>query len=301
MWTYPVLHTHHASPCALTGYQASPAYFASPTAARLIASHLASANAELKLLFFSRDPITRFISRLVGNRVIEHHLTCSAFVRQCRNQAAACVASEPGVAGVGKHCCLTATNPGSGTLYESSGTHSWALDDPLSHGAYVDVLEALWRPNFPLGSKLLVMPSEMFLPRPAGNVPASTANLAYQRIAAFLGLSQWTDASLAARPSLMSHVGTHHADTYEQAVAHNAKWVCSDSDVRWLSETYAQGNAALATLFAESDKLLVKAHPELPQVAWPLPGYLRGELHQNTSTIVRELRTSNFPSEADDE
>ena len=62
----------------------------------------------------------------------------------------------------------------------------------------------------------------------------------------------------------------------------------TQANLSWLAVVYAPGNADLAALFEESDRLLLEAHPELPALEWPLPSYMTGE-PQNLESVTFEL------------
>ena len=261
-------------PCSgMIAGEASPQYFSSATAATLIARNMPN----VLLLFFSRDPVQRFISRLVGNRYhqpgrLALPTSCAALIREGHKGIESCtvasrVASRSEAAGVSGpaaagQCCIASTSVRS-LWFDSNSA--------VGLGMYADTLQALWTPRFELGRRLLVMPSELFLPS-----NATLAALAYQRVISFLNLRPWAEAELVRRATAMQHVGSAHASTYARASLERSTegWLCNQSHIKWLGDLYKPANMALAALFEKSEAALLQSNPKLPPIKWPLPAYL---------------------------
>jgi hypothetical protein len=260
--------------------EASPAYFLKPFAAQRIAQFLPG----VRLLVFSRDPVQRFISRLVGNRIalrLRSDLgrlprTCTDLLLASHHGFGLCAKQTgPNTDGGTHPCCLIgARGVAFPVVSDTCNFREWSHATGLSMGLYADVLQALWLPHFELGRRLLVMPSELFLP---GN--ETSAVRAYQRVARFLHLpTPWTQTELATRPSKRQHhlIGTHHLDSSAEETArqHPPDWACNQSESLGLEAFYAPANAALADIFWRSEAALMRAIPDITPVAWQLPAYL---------------------------
>ena len=260
-------------PCdGLISGEATPRYFMSAVAAGAIAQSLP----RVRLLFFSRDPVMRFLSRLLGNRASlpKYHgvsisqrtanlTTCAGMLLDSRQRLEQCAGGARAIARAKLTrggCCI-------------GGERGLDENAPLSRGLYADGLRALWLPHFELGRQLLVMPSELFLP-----TNASAAQLAYQRVFAHLGLEPWTPADFATRPSAHEHRGSNHTASYAaylERLGRVPSWGCQSTHLRWLKEFYAPANAALSDMFWQSEAALLRAQPALRPIAWQLPAYMR--------------------------
>ena len=112
-----------ACPSLLSG-EASPGYFASLCAASRIRCTLP----RVRLMLFTRDPVARFLSRLVGN--FEHNSRSEAWLTFAAHISA-----------------HSAANGG----------------DPIVRGRYAHILHTVWSPHFDISGadgSLLVLPSE---------------------------------------------------------------------------------------------------------------------------------------------
>mmetsp|Transcript_25970 Transcript_25970/g.39131 ORF Transcript_25970/g.39131 Transcript_25970/m.39131 type:complete len:352 (-) Transcript_25970:182-1237(-) len=220
--------------------EASPAYYANPCAARLIRCTLP----EVRLMMFCRDPVARFLSRMIGN--YEHQtnkswLTCSEMVAN-----------------------YDADRPDVG--------------HPIDIGRYARILQSIWAPHFDLtgaDGSFLILPTEWFEP---SNESLARQSLNY--VAAYLGVSPWTSAEFQRRVSRRKHVGSDHISHMKLALMDSERsgkewanlyqnrsgtsnWMCSADDLEWLRLTYRDDNADLRGLMNISLQNLVKRNPYL--------------------------------------
>lgn len=323
LWNPSAYRASFPPPCTVQGIgalvagEATPDYFASGLVAQRIAIFTRShpgATKSLKLIFLLRDPISRFISRLVGN--LEHQpmrkwRTCQQLVNNFKSESQKCDGATMG--------CIT-------DRYGSSGFLPVETDGAVSTGCYIAILMELWSPYFDISGadgQVLVMPSEFFSPETSHGTPhpdeqrnvGRTDERALNEVARFLGISPWTTTELDRRSSLHSHQGTSHSSHYKEAVQnrtsswaklyanklHSDSWACTDGMLEYLMGIYDPFNRALAGLLYSAPWVTTQDVASAPvsgekKGAWPWPPYLmddassQGTAHDGHTRKLRAYR-----------
>lgn len=261
-WDEAQYRRRFARPCASSNFvytDASPSYWANYLAAQRISTHLPQA----KVLIIVRDPMKRFISRMIGN--FEHQAsgkwyTCNEHLKEFYDRRRAC-----------------ADRWFEGCLWDEE-TSSWVpTRTNVGTGLSAAVLEGFWGGHYDLtGSdgRFLALPLDVF--SPAASVWSRTHG--YQLLARFLGIRPWTADELSQIPSLSKKFtwGSSHNGHYEDAKRKPSgrwgtlyadrggpHWDCSDADRQSLHEVFARDNGRLRVLLTRQE-----LRKEMP-FAWP--------------------------------
>mmetsp|Transcript_8174 Transcript_8174/g.18237 ORF Transcript_8174/g.18237 Transcript_8174/m.18237 type:complete len:400 (+) Transcript_8174:42-1241(+) len=259
------LRKYFPPPCAdLVMGESTPGYFVQAQVARRIAMHLPA----VKLICVLRNPVERFLSRLVGNlfhQATDKRHACDWHLDHFwKRERLLCqgLGADVGRQGI----CVK---------------HEEMHGGPIGTGLYWTNLK-VWGRYFKLTGKsrdLLVLPSEWF----GGVLGEHMASKSLQKIAEFLGLRPWSEKELANRPTMRRHVGSSHksalnislTDPQSELTKDLAKragtdhWQCEDGTIASLERIYRWDNAKLGEYLRAA---LLSDGLDLSE--WPFPPWL---------------------------